>query len=146
MKAVLQRVQRADVTVEGAVIGAIDRGLLVFLGVCALDDEACADYLVKKIRGLRIFPDENGKSNLSIADIGGEILIISQFTLYADTKKGNRPSFIEAAPPEQANSLYEYFIAQCRGEFSKVACGAFGASMKISLINDGPYTIILETP
>ena len=145
MKALLQRVQKADVAVDGEIIGAIRRGLLVFLGVCASDNEACADYLVKKIADLRIFPDDSGKSNLSITDVGGEILIISQFTLYADTKKGNRPSFIEAAPPKQANALYEYFIEQCRGKLSKVAAGAFGANMQVSLINHGPYTIILES-
>ena len=144
MKVLLQRVRKADVAVDSEIIGEIGEGLLIFLGVCASDDEACADRLVKKIAALRIFPDDTGKSNLSITDINGEILVISQFTLYADTKKGNRPSFIEAAPPAHANELYEYFVAACQGRFAKTAHGSFGADMKVSLINDGPYTVTIE--
>ena len=141
MKAVLQRVSEAGVTVGGEVIASISRGYLILLGVTSTDTKTQAEMLVDKITKLRIFPDENGKSNLSITDIGGEILVVSQFTLCADTRKGNRPSFIEAAPPEQANALYEYFIEYCKGKFAKVAAGSFGASMQVRLVNDGPYTI-----
>ena len=145
MKIVLQRVLNAEVAVDGRIIGCIGRGFLVFLGVAATDTQTQVHVLADKLTKLRIFPDENGKSNLSIGDVGGEILIISQFTLYADTKKGNRPSFIRAAPPGLANDLYEYFVEYCRGMFAKVAAGSFGADMKVSLTNDGPYTVILET-
>ncbi|MCL2396815.1 MAG: D-aminoacyl-tRNA deacylase [Defluviitaleaceae bacterium] len=146
MKIVLQRVLEADVAVDGQIVGQINRGLLVFLGVAAGDTETKAEALADKIARLRIFPDENGKSNLSVSDIGGEILVISQFTLCADTKKGNRPSFIDAAPPELGNELYEHFVQCCRSNpgFAKVAAGIFGADMKVRLINDGPYTIVVE--
>ena len=144
MKIVLQRVSEAEVVVDGLVVGRIGRGLLVFLGAEANDTEAQAEQLADKMARLRIFPDENGKSNLSVTDICGEILVVSQFTLCADTKKGNRPSFMQAAPPEMANALYEHFVEYCRGKFAKVETGSFAADMKVSLINDGPYTIILE--
>jgi len=144
MKAVLQRVSEANVSVNDEIIGSIGRGFLIFLGVTGSDTKARVETLVEKISKLRIFPDENGKSNLSITDIGGEILVVSQFTLYADTRKGNRPSFIEAAPPELANELYEYFISYSKNKFKNVASGSFGASMQVQLVNDGPYTIILE--
>jgi len=144
MKIVLQRVLEAGIAVDGVQISHIGKGLLVFLGVAAEDTEANVCAMVEKIAKLRIFADADGKSNLSITDIGGEILIVSQFTLCANTQKGNRPSFIGAASPQHANALYEYFIEYCQGKFSKTACGVFAADMKISLINDGPYTIILE--
>jgi D-tyrosyl-tRNA(Tyr) deacylase len=145
MKAVLQRVSEAEVAVDDEVVGSINRGYLIFLGVTSSDTKTQVETLVEKIAKLRIFPDENGKSNLSITDIDGEILVVSQFTLYADTRKGNRPSFIEAAPPELANELYEYFIAYSKDKFKNVPTGSFGASMQVQLVNDGPYTIILET-
>ena len=144
MRVVLQRVLEAGVAVDGAEIGSIGRGLLIFLGVSATDAPELADNMIDKIAKLRIFPDSDGKSNLSISDIGGEVLVVSQFTLYADTKKGNRPSFTQAAPPDLAEELYEYFVSRCRGRFAKVATGAFGADMKVRLVNDGPYTILLE--
>jgi len=141
----LQRVSEAEVVVDGQVISSIGRGFLVLLGVTAADKEAQAEALAEKIAKLRVFPDESGKSNLSITDIEGEILIVSQFTLYADTRKGNRPGFTDAAPPEMANALYEYFIEYCKGRFKKVGSGSFGADMKVRLVNDGPYTIVMET-
>lgn len=144
MKIVLQRVLEAEVVAGGQIIGRIGRGLLVFLGAEEADTAAQAEQLADKISKLRIFPDDSGKSNLSVTDIGGEILVISQFTLCADTKKGNRPSFMQAAPPEAANALYQHFAEYCRGKFAKVEMGSFGADMKVSLVNDGPYTIILE--
>jgi len=144
MRVVLQRVLEAGVAVDGVEIGRIGRGFLVFLGVSADDTPLIADAMIDKIAKLRIFPDADGKSNLSISDIGGEVLVISQFTLYADTKKGNRPSFTQAASPALAQELYEYFAKQCRGRFAKTATGTFGADMKVALINDGPYTINLE--
>ena len=144
MKMVLQRVLEASVVVDGEIIGSIGRGLLVFLGAEAADTQAQAEQLADKMSKLRIFPDEEGRSNLSVTDIGGGILVVSQFTLCADTKKGNRPSFMQAAPPEMANALYKHFVEYCRARFSKVATGSFGADMKVSLVNDGPYTIILE--
>ncbi|MCL2617024.1 MAG: D-aminoacyl-tRNA deacylase [Defluviitaleaceae bacterium] len=146
MRAVLQRVLEANVTVNGQVISEINRGFLVFLGVTGTDTKINAETLVDKITKLRVFPDEHGKSNLSISDISGEILVVSQFTLYADTRKGNRPSFTDAAPPDLANALYEHFVECCRGKFKKVGTGSFGASMKVSLVNDGPYTIVMEVP
>ena len=144
MKIVLQRVLEADIVVDDQQISHIGKGLLVFLGVVAEDTEANARAMVEKIAKLRIFADADGKSNLSITDIGGEILIVSQFTLCANTQKGNRPSFVGAALPQHANALYEYFVEYCQGKFAKTASGIFAADMKISLINDGPYTIILE--
>lgn len=144
MRAVIQRVKNADVKVDGKTTGEIGRGLLVFLGVGPEDTTRNADELLKKVCNLRIFRDENEKMNLSVKDIDGEILVVSQFTLYADCQKGNRPSFVNAAPPEKANELYEYFKEQCAKEVKHVGSGIFGADMKVSLLNDGPVTIILE--
>jgi len=144
MKAVIQRVRNADVKVDGKITGEINQGLLILLGVGPEDTEKIADEMVQKICKLRIFRDEEDKMNLSVKDIDGEILVVSQFTLYADCQKGNRPSFVNAAPPEKANELYEYFKTQCQKEVKKVASGIFGADMKVSLLNDGPVTIILE--
>lgn len=144
MKVVLQRVSGASVAVSGENISSIGRGYVALLGVGGGDTKEHADKLCEKIQKLRIFPDENGKTNLSIEDIDGEILIISQFTLYADCRKGNRPSFINAGSPELAEELYNYFIEISKGKFKKVGCGIFGASMQVSLTNDGPFTVILE--
>lgn len=145
MKFVIQRVNNASVEVNHKVIGAINRGFLVLIGICERDTEEIADKLIKKLVGLRIFEDENGKTNLSLKDVNGELLLVSQFTLYADCKKGNRPSFIKAGNPELANRLYEYIIEICRKEIPVVETGEFGADMKISLLNDGPFTIILDS-
>lgn len=145
MKLVVQRVTSAQVDVEGKTVGKIDEGLLVLCGITHTDTEKEADYLARKLTNLRIFHDENGKMNLSVKDIKGKILIISQFTLYADTvSSGNRPSFIDAAKPDMANKLYEYFLEKCRQENVPVEHGIFGAEMKVSLLNDGPVTIIME--
>lgn len=144
MKAVIQRVRNADVKVEGKTTGEIGQGLLILLGVGPEDTERTADELVQKICKLRIFRDDEDKMNLSVKDIDGEILVVSQFTLYADCQKGNRPSFVNAAPPDKAEQLYEYFKEQCKKEVKNVQCGIFGADMKVSLLNDGPVTIILE--
>lgn len=144
MKIVIQRVKNAQVEVEGEVVGKINQGFLVLLGVIHTDTKEQADYLVKKLCKLRVFTDENNKMNLSLRDVGGELLIVSQFTLYADCSGGNRPSFIEAAKPEQANELYEYFCSECKKNEIHVEKGIFGADMKVSLLNDGPVTIILE--
>ena len=144
MRAVVQLVQHASVTVDGTVTGAIEKGFLVFLGVAEEDTEKTADKMADKICRLRIFKDENGKTNLSLADVGGEMLIVSQFTLYADCHKGNRPSFIKAGSPEKANRLYEYFQTRCAQYVPKVAHGIFGADMKVELLNDGPFTLFLE--
>ena len=144
MKLVIQRVNNAKVEVENKTIGQIEKGFLVLLGVGPEDTTEIADFLVEKLCNLRVFKDEEEKMNLSIKDIDGELLIVSQFTLYADCKKGNRPSFSNAAKPEKANELYEYFMEKCRGKVRKVEHGEFGADMKVSLLNDGPVTIILE--
>ena len=144
MKIVIQRVTDASVTVKGQEISRIGRGYLVLIGIKDSDTKENADYLVKKLINLRIFEDENGKMNLNINQIGGELLIISQFTLYGNTKDGNRPSFTEAAKPEKAEELYNYFVEQCKKEGIKTETGIFGADMKVSLINDGPVTIMLE--
>lgn len=145
MKVVLQRVAHAGVTVDGQEIGAIGKGFLLLLGVCDTDDEAVAQRMADKISKLRIFQDENGKTNLSLADTGGEILLVSQFTLYADCTKGNRPSFIKAGDPSLAEALYEY-MAQCLKKSGfKVAQGSFGADMKVELLNDGPFTLVLDS-
>lgn len=144
MRLLVQRVGKASVKVNNKIIGKIDKGFLVFLGITHEDNEKVADYLVKKLLNLRVFEDENEKMNLSIKDIDGELLIISQFTLYANTKEGNRPSFIEAAKPDYANKLYEYFIEKCRKQEIYVQTGEFGANMQVELINDGPVTIMLE--
>lgn len=145
MKLVIQRVKNASVKVDEKIVGEIEKGFLVLIGIKVGDTKQQADYLVKKVCNLRVFEDENGKMNLSLKDVGGELLIISQFTLYADTmSSGNRPSFIAAARPEKAEPLYEYFLEKCRQENIKVEKGIFGADMKVSLVNDGPVTIILE--
>lgn len=145
MKFVIQRVKEAKVEVEGKITGEINTGFLVLIGIAETDTEKEADKLVKKLLGLRIFADEEGKMNLSLDDVGGELLLVSQFTLYADCRKGNRPSFTKAAGPKQANALYEYVVKQCQMSNKKVECGIFGADMKVSLINDGPFTIIFDT-
>ena len=145
MKFVIQRVRHASVTVDGEVIGKIGRGYMVLIGVCEADDEAIADKMVDKMIKLRINRDAEGKTNLSLADVGGELLLISQFTLYANCKKGNRPSFIEAGSPEHANALYEYIIEKCRERVPVVETGSFGAEMAVELLNDGPFTIILDS-
>ena len=144
MKIVLQRVSRASVTVDGKITGSINKGYLVLLGVGAGDDKAKIEKAVDKIQKLRIFADENGKTNLSIADVGGELLVVSQFTLYADCRKGNRPSFTDAAPPALAEELYEYFIEYAKDKFTKVEHGVFGAMMDVEMVNSGPFTVTLE--
>lgn len=145
MRLVIQRVNHASVTVDEQVIGKIGKGLLVFLGVADGDTKEMVDKYVKKLQGLRIFEDADGKTNLSIQDVGGEVLVVSQFTLYADCKKGNRPSFVKAGAPDFANELYEYFKQKCKEAFGKVECGSFGADMKIDLQNDGPFTILWDS-
>lgn len=144
MKLVVQRVLQAEVQVNGQSIGKINRGLLVFVGVGKEDTREIADKYLKKLLGLRIFEDENGKTNLSLKDVDGEVLLVSQFTLYANCKKGNRPSFIEAGDPSEAEALYEYMIAEAKKTVPVVQHGSFGADMKVSLINDGPFTVILD--
>lgn len=144
MRAVVQRVSRASVTVDGETIGAIGAGFLILLGVAETDTEEIADKLADKICKLRIFQDEEGKTNRSLADVEGQLLVVSQFTLYADCHKGNRPSFIKAGSPEKANHLYEYFVERCRNMAVKVEHGRFGADMKVELLNDGPFTLMLE--
>lgn len=145
MKFVIQRVHHASVTVNEKVIGQIGKGFLVLIGVSNDDTKETADKLVKKLVGLRIFEDENGKTNLSLADVNGELLLISQFTLYANCKRGNRPSFIESGDPALAEELYEYIISKCKENVPVVEKGSFGADMKVSLINDGPFTIVLDS-
>ncbi len=144
MKLVVQRVKNAKVEVDEKTVGSINQGFLVLLGVTHTDTRSKADYLVKKLCNLRVFEDENGKMNLGLKDVEGELLIVSQFTLYADCSQGNRPSFINAAKPDVANELYEYFCEKCKEQNIKVEKGIFGAVMKVSLLNDGPVTIILE--
>ena len=145
MKFVIQRVTHADVFVDGNEIGRIGKGFMVLIGVSKEDDKAIADKMVDKMIKLRIFEDENGKTNLSLDDVGGELLLISQFTLYANCKKGNRPSFIDAGAPDEANALYEYIIERCKERVNVVERGEFGADMKVSLLNDGPFTIVLDS-
>lgn len=145
MKYVIQRVTSAACCVDGEITGEIHQGFLVFIGVSDTDTKEIADKMTKKLIGLRIFEDENGKTNLSLKDVNGELLLISQFTLYADCKKGNRPSFIRAGKPDFANEMYEYIIEKCKQEIPVVQTGIFGADMKISLLNDGPFTIILDS-
>ena len=145
MKFVIQRVTEANVKVDGEIIGEIGKGFMVLIGVGEDDTREIADKMVKKMTGLRIFEDENGKTNLSLADVGGQMLLISQFTLYANCRKGNRPSFIEAGAPDKANQMYEYIIEECKKVVPVVERGQFGADMKVSLVNDGPFTIILDS-
>lgn len=145
MKFVIQRVTEASVEVEEKIVGQIGEGYLVLIGVGQEDTTAEADKLVKKMIGLRIFADENGKTNLSLKDVGGQLLLVSQFTLYANCTKGNRPSFIEAGDPAKAEELYEYIIAECKKQIEVVERGVFGADMKVRLCNDGPFTLVLES-
>lgn len=145
MKFVIQRVQSASCKVEENITGAIQKGFLVLIGVSNTDTTEIADKMIKKLIGLRIFEDSEGKTNLSLKDVNGELLLISQFTLYADCKKGNRPSFINAGKPDMAKELYEYIIEKCKAEIPVVEKGIFGADMKISLLNDGPFTIVLDS-
>ena len=145
MRFVIQRVTRASVTVDGSVTGAIDKGFLVLIGVEESDTKDIADKMIKKLVGMRIFEDENGKTNLALADVGGSLLLVSQFTLYADCKKGNRPSFTKAGNPAMAEAMYEYIIAECRKQVENVQVGVFGADMKVELLNDGPFTVILDS-
>ena len=145
MRFVVQRVTHASVTVDGNVIGKIGQGFMVLIGVSDEDTKETADKMVKKLLGLRIFEDENGKTNLDIHTVGGSLLLISQFTLYADCKHGNRPSFIKAGKPDMANEMYEYIITKCREQVEIVETGEFGADMKVELLNDGPFTILLDS-
>lgn len=145
MKFVIQRVTEASCTVDNQITGEIKNGFCVLIGVAETDTRDIADKMIKKMLQMRIFADDQGKTNLSLKDVSGSLLLISQFTLYANCKKGNRPSFIEAGNPELANSLYEYIIEECKKEIPMVQTGIFGADMKISLINDGPFTIVLDS-
>ena len=145
MRFVIQRVAYAEVAVNEETIGKIEKGYLVLIGIAETDTREIADKLIRKMIGLRIFEDENGKTNLSLSDVGGNLLLVSQFTLYANCKKGNRPSFIEAGSPEKANELYEYIITKCKESVPVVEQGSFGADMKVSLLNDGPFTILLDS-
>ena len=145
MRFVIQRVQHASVTVDNEIIGKIDRGYMVLVGVSQDDNEEIADKMVDKMIKLRINEDADGKTNLSLADVDGSLLLVSQFTLYANCKKGNRPSFVEAGEPSRANELYEYIIARCKSQVSNVQKGSFGADMKVELLNDGPFTIVLDS-
>lgn len=145
MRVVIQRVVRGSVTIEEKMVGEIGKGYVILLGVCDEDDEAEADRFVDKIFGLRICEDENGKTNKSIEDIDGEVLVVSQFTLYADCRKGRRPSFTKAGTPDHAKAIYEYFLKRCEQRAKKVAHGEFGADMKVEIINDGPFTIVLDS-
>ena len=145
MKFVIQRVTSASCHIDGQLTSEIQKGFLVLIGISDADTQEIADKMVKKLLGLRIFEDSEGKTNLSLHDVNGELLLISQFTLYADCKKGNRPSFIRAGKPDMAKELYEYIITKCKSEIPIVGQGIFGADMKISLLNDGPFTIILDS-
>lgn len=145
MKFVIQRVTHASVTIEDEVKGKIGKGFLVLIGIGKGDDEIIADKLVQKLVNMRIFEDENGKTNLGLKDVGGELLLISQFTLYANCRKGNRPSFTEAGAPDEAERLYGYITDRCKEEIPVVETGGFGADMKVELLNDGPFTVILDS-
>lgn len=145
MRVVVQRVKHASVTINGTINGKINNGFLVLLGIQSTDGEQDVDYLVKKVTNLRIFSDENDKMNLSLKDVNGELLIVSQFTLYANCKEGNRPSFVEAAKPDIAIPLYEYFVSECKKIIPVVETGIFSADMKVDLLNDGPVTIIMDS-
>lgn len=144
MKFIVQRVNKSQVEVEEKIVGKIDKGFMVLIGITHNDTKEIADFLVRKLINLRVFEDENGKMNLSLKDVQGSLLLISQFTLYADCTSGNRPSFTNAAKPEFANELYEYIIEECKKKIPNVQTGIFGADMQVSLVNDGPVTIILE--
>ena len=144
MRFVVQRVSEAAVTIHGKTVGQIRKGFLVLIGVCDSDTTETADLFVRKLLGLRIFEDAQGKTNLSLKDVGGELLLVSQFTLYANCRKGNRPSFTDAGKPDHAKALYEYIIEECRKAGYTVQTGEFGAEMKVSLVNDGPFTILLD--
>ena len=145
MRFVIQRVSEASVTVDGKIVGQIGKGFMVLVGVAQTDTQAIADKLVRKTVGLRIFEVAQGKTNLSLADVGGAVLMVSQFTLYADCKRGNRPGFSYAGKPEQANALYEYILEKTRETVPVVEKGIFGADMKVALVNDGPFTILLDS-
>ncbi|BDF34845.1 D-aminoacyl-tRNA deacylase [Lachnospiraceae bacterium] len=145
MRFLVQRVSESSVEINGEVVGQIGKGFMVLIGVCDSDTKEIADKMVRKMLGLRIFEDEQGKTNLSLDTVGGQLLLISQFTLYANCKKGNRPSFIEAGEPGMAEEMYEYIIARCKEQVEVVERGQFGADMKVSLTNDGPFTIILDS-
>ena len=144
MKFVIQRVKNASVTINNNIVGSINKGFLVLIGITHTDTKEIADLLIKKLLKLRVFEDENEKMNLALSDVNGEVLLISQFTLYADCRKGNRPAFIDAAKPEYANELYKYFIKKCKEKGIYTQEGIFGADMKVELLNDGPVTIMLE--
>ena len=145
VKFVIQRVTDAKVSVDGKVVGKIGKGFMVLIGIAGTDTVEIADKMIKKLIGMRIFEDENGKTNLALKDVGGELLLISQFTLYSDCKKGNRPSFVNAGAPDMADEMYQYIISQCKKEIDVVQKGIFGADMKVSLVNDGPFTIVLDS-
>lgn len=145
MRFVIQRVTEASVTIDGEISGKIGKGYLVLIGVADTDTKEIADKMIRKMIGLRIFEDEPGKTNLSLADVDGGLLLVSQFTLYANCKRGNRPSFIEAGKPDMANEMYEYIIEKCRESVDEVQTGEFGADMKVQLLNDGPFTILLDS-
>ena len=145
MRFVIQRVTHASVTVDGNIAGAIDKGFLVLIGVEEADTKEIADKMITKLVGMRIFEDEKGKTNLALADVGGGLLLVSQFTLYADCKKGNRPSFTRAGNPAMAEEIYEYIIAECKKSVENVQVGIFGADMKVELLNDGPFTVMLDS-
>ena len=145
MRFVIQRVTEASVTIDGEISGKIGKGYLVLIGVADTDTKEIADKMIRKMIGLRIFEDEQGKTNLSLADVDGGLLLVSQFTLYANCKRGNRPSFIEAVKPDMANEMYEYIIEKCRESVDEVQTGEFGADMKVQLLNDGPFTILLDS-
>lgn len=145
MRFLIQRVTKASVSIDNQTYGSIEKGFLVLIGIVDIDTKEVADKLVRKLIGLRIFEDENHKTNLSLNDVNGSLLLVSQFTLYADCKKGNRPSFIKAGKPDKAEELYQYIIGQCEKEVANVQKGVFGADMKVELLNDGPFTILLDS-
>jgi D-tyrosyl-tRNA(Tyr) deacylase len=145
MKFVIQRVSQASVEVDGEIIGAIDQGFMVLVGVCQEDTKEIADKMIHKMTGLRIFADAEGKTNLALKDVGGKLLLVSQFTLYANCKKGFRPSFLDAGDPAHAEALYDYIVTECRNREFEVETGSFGADIKVSLVNDGPFTIVLDS-
>ncbi len=145
MKFVIQRVEHAQVEVDEEIVGQINQGFLVLIGINNTDTKEIADKMIKKLVNMRIFEDENGKTNLALHDVGGSLLLISQFTLYADCKRGNRPSFVNAGEPEMANGLYEYIVERCKETIDIVETGIFGAHMRVSLLNNGPFTIVLDS-